>query len=1133
MTCTHNVIELDKISAITVDTSVFDNINYNFNNILIKRLIGLNGSGIRVIFSEITIKEIKKHMLDKATQLKDSLNSSLRKYSVFFMLDSEEIFSTTDSTTEPSEFVNKEFAKFINDTGSELISLNEYISIENLFASYFDHKPPFGDKNKKSEFPDAAVLLSIEQWAEQNNIYVLAISHDPDWDNYCKESKHIRFCHYDDALSTIDSIMTTGGISDELLEQIHNDADKTIYDGTAWVEYPDAIFIACAILVGVWNDKNENDIEIVAQLFGISYSIWFQKAREILRYINSPLTLNNGIWKIEHRLELWNLLATLVLDQDFDKFERIATLVLKEIDPALELPKEERYAASVYGKKFNYSGALRKGIAEGLAILGTQPITNSNCSLRKAENTSMRAIREIFMDSDWTIWASLGSLLPILAEAAPDQFLEAVEKPLSRTPCIFDELFAQESGGSTGRNYLVGLLWALEGIAWDENYFVRACVALGDLASRDPGGPTVNRPINSLVTILLPWLPQTIAPIDKRIVAVETLLKEQPDVGWHLILGLLPRQHGTSFGSYKPVWRKTIPDNWGNVASYQDYLQQITRYAEFAIHTAEYDVKKLIKLIECLNDLPQSAFEQLITILGSQHIYELSEEPRHLLWTYLVKLINEHKRFPKSQWTLSRDSVASIENIANQIAPITPFYRAQPLFSDNHLFYDEDETREEQREKLDKLREIAIKEILDGAGIEAVIAFSDIVKFPHLVARALAYMEEKIIEQTLLPSFLNTANKKHNILVSNFIYWRHDYKGWIWFDSIDKSNWTQEQIGDFLSKLPYTQNTLDRISIWLKENQKEYWSRANVNAIRSNKDNFEFAIEKLIEYGRAFSAINCLAMKLHDKQIIKPEQCVRVLLEAPSCTESSDSEQWYDVAKLIEYVQSEPFISLENKLNIEWAYLVLLDGHLGITPKYLESKLADEPEFFCEILQKIYHLKTENSSNESPSNEENSGKMIAIAEKAWRLLHFWKTPPGINNDGSFSVDNFNEWIARVKIISIETGHFEVAMNRIGKVLIYAPADPDGLWIHKAIATALNVKDAEEIRNGFLTGIINSRGVHTVDPSGTPEKLLAKKYRYQAEELEKACFPRFATILKKIANDYEDQAIRIQQKYQYD
>ncbi len=142
---------------------------------------------------------------------------------------------------------------------------------------------------------------------------------------------------------------------------------------------------------------------------------------------------------------------------------------------------------------------------------------------------------------------------------------------------------ADQGNGITGGNYLTGLLWALEGLAWDEQYLVRVCVALADLASHDPGGRWANRPSNSLATILLPWLPQTLASVKKRMVAVQAILREWPNIAWNLIMQLLPGQHQTSSGSYKPSWRKTIPADWGKGVTHQEYWQQALFYAELAV----------------------------------------------------------------------------------------------------------------------------------------------------------------------------------------------------------------------------------------------------------------------------------------------------------------------------------------------------------------------------------------------------------------------------------------------------------------------------------------------------------------------------------------------------------------------
>ncbi|MEY4439643.1 MAG: hypothetical protein RIQ36_1107 [Pseudomonadota bacterium] len=362
---------------------------------------------------------------------------------------------------------------------------------------------------------------------------------------------------------------------------------------TDWTQHTDATYLALAVLIGSWQDKSQSDLDAVTQILGISYDDWLRKARELLHAPDSPLSFKNGVWKVVNRSELLTLLGSRILDQNLDALRSLAIDVLQESDPAFDLPSEERYAASIHGKVLSYSNALRSGIAEGLAILGNQPQACTNCSQGKADTTTLLVVRKVLSDADWKLWGSLNSLLPTLAEAAPDEFLELVGRAFRLNHCPFDQLFSQEGDGITGGNYLTGLLWALECLAWDEQYLVRACDALAELASHDPGGKWANRPSNSLATILLPWLPQTLAPFEKRKVAARAIVNDWPEIAWSLVIQLLPGRHQTSSGSYKPRWRKTIPDNWEKGVTQNEYWQEASYYAELAVGLAGYDIVRL------------------------------------------------------------------------------------------------------------------------------------------------------------------------------------------------------------------------------------------------------------------------------------------------------------------------------------------------------------------------------------------------------------------------------------------------------------------------------------------------------------------------------------------------------------
>jgi hypothetical protein len=70
-----------------------------------------------------------------------------------------------------------------------------------------------------------------------------------------------------------------------------------------------------------------------------------------------------------------------------------------------------------------------------------------------------------------------------------------------------------------------------------------------------------------------------------------------------------------------------------------------------------------------------------------------------------------------------------------------------------------------------------------------------------------------------------------------------------------------------------------------------------------------------------------------------------------------------------------------------------------------------------------------------------------------------------------------------------------------------------------------------MRDGFRIELINSRGIHWVDPTGKPERELAEKYRRQAESVDLAGFPRLAATLRDLADRYDRDAERVVREHE--
>lgn len=895
-----------------------------------------------------------------------------------------------------------------------------------------------------------------------------------------------------------------------------------------WAVSTDAAELTIAAVLGAWNEGLDADRSVVEGVSGKAYGEWIGRMREVALQPGAPLTQRDGVWKFVARYEGWYSLGPKLFDDHLKRFKDAALVVLRERDPKFDLPPDEHYAASIHGKVLKHSRFLRRSLAESLALLGSHANALTSCSHGIAERTAVLAVRELFTGADWVLWASLNELLPLLAEAAPNEFLNAVETALSSNPCPFDTMFAQEGDGITSGNYTSGLLWALETLAWDADYLSRVVVLLGELAARDPGGKWMNRPANSLTTILLPWMPQTCAPIPKRQAAVETLIKELPKVAWKLLLSLLPRSRQVTSGTHKPEWRAFIRDDWSKTVTHRTYWEQISIYAELAIGLAKNDLLMLAELIDRVDDLPRPVHEKLLSHLGSEVVTSLPEDKRLPLWTELVDLVTKHRKFADAQWAMKPEQVDRIEAVAEGLAPDAPIFRHRRLFSERDFdLYEEKGDWERQRDELEKRRQDAIGEIFAAGGADAVVRFAEEVGSPWRAGIAFGAIADSDSDKAVLPRLLITENKSLAQFAGGYVWGRFRAVEWGWVDKLDVSEWSGDQIGQFLAYLPFVSNTWDRSARLLGEDESNYWSRTNANAYEEEK-RIEFAIDQLVKYGRPHAAIRCFHAVRYKNQQIDPEQAAKVLLAAIRSSEGQHAIDVHEIVELIKSLQENPKTKPDDLFNVEWAYLRLLNRQGDAYPKFLERQLAERPEFFCEVIRLVFRSKNAPKSNEEPSEDQKN-----IATNAYSLLSEWQTVPGTTVEGVFDGARFDAWLEAVKRECAETGHLEVAMTMVGHVLFYAPPDPSGLWVHKSIADALNAKDAGDIRDGYRTEVYNSRGVHWVDPTGKPEKELAEKYRERAEAVESVGYHRFATTLRQLADSYEREAEHVSTRERFD
>jgi hypothetical protein len=894
-------------------------------------------------------------------------------------------------------------------------------------------------------------------------------------------------------------------------------------DVPPYAAWSTARFLAEADLIGRWLGESPGDREAVEKLVGKSYGEWIETARTVMLQTDTPLTQRDENWKIISRGEAWSALGPHVTNGDLERFKSVAIAVLGEKDPKFDLAPEDRYLANVQGKIRKYSPALRKGLADTLALIGSRPKSLTSVSTGKAVTVAILVVRELLKEKNWKAWASLDSHVPMLAEAAPDEFLDAVESALSDPPnSVFKRLFEQERSGLTGANYMTGLLWALETLAWDSTYLLRVTMILADLASIDPGGNWSNRPSASLTDIFLPWFPQTAAPISKRVNTIEALLREYPTVGWDVLMTLLPNAKTVTSGTRKPTWNELIPKDWSDRQTNRDYWTQVAGYADLAVKTAAADLDKLSHLIERLPDLPEPALVRVLDHLASDQIAGLSESNRLSIWEALVDLAGKHRKFPDAQWSMSADEITKIEQTAAILAPKSPELLHRRLFSERDFdLFEETGNYEEQLASLNTKRQAAISAIVQKSGVNGVVQFATSVAAPRQVGDALGAMDADSGDAIVLAQYESQPE-----FVAGFIRSRFARSGWNWVHAQHPERWFPPQIAWFLSNLPFNRDTWRRANQLLGADESLYWSQVRGNPFEAG-DAIEEAAEYLLKYKRPRAALHCLDRLTHENRPISPELAIRALTESISSDEPVYTLDQYASLHLIKYLQNHPRVDQNALFGIEWSYLRLLDRRLGIAPNTLERRLASDPNFFCELIRAVFKSTHKASQSQTPTEAQQK-----IAENGYRLLREWQTPPGTTTDGGFDEVAFNEWLKAVRQSCSTSGHLAVALTQVGHVLAHAPKDVDGLWIHPAAAKALNARDANDMRAGFTCELFNVRGAHWGD-EGKSEHKLAEVYHGRADALEERGLHRIATAIRELAVSYEKDAERFAARDPFD
>jgi hypothetical protein len=893
-----------------------------------------------------------------------------------------------------------------------------------------------------------------------------------------------------------------------------------------WAKPVEARTLLPALMVGGWNDTLAGDREVLAKLARKPYGDVNDRLTRAANEPDPPIRRVGDVWLIASKEDSWTLTGRYISREDLENFESVIFDVFGQPDPAFDLPVDQRYMANILGKSLPYSGLLREGLAESLALLGSWSDSLTLADATTGQERANRIVGRLLQkaNADWKVWASIAEYLPLLVEAAPSMFLDQVERGLVGNSPVLLNIFSEGKNTLFSSSPHTGLLWALETVAWNPEYLGHAASLLAKLTRLDPGGKLANRPAKSLHDIFLFWHPQTTAKLDKRLSVLDSIREHEPQVAWSLLNTLLPeRLGGVAFPTAKPKWREWTTETRSQV-TYAELAQAEREIVSRLLADVGIDGQRWKDLISKVDDVSKAQHDTIVEKLLTLDVGSFTDEDKMTIWNALQDVISRHREFADAEWAMPAEMVDRLQRAYERFAPEDLISQWAWLFSITpKLLNPPERDWHARQDAVQTARLDAVRELITNGGLTLVLDFAAAVERPGEVGFTVGQSDlAEAEENDLLLRYLGSTTESENLFARGLVAGRFRSRGWDWVDSkrAIASAWLPEQQAEFLASLSFEPRTWALLEPMAVETERLYWSRVLPFGL-PNRDDSEYAALKLIEYGRPHAAIDFIALYTDEKGPAVPlpviAQALESLLEKLQAGPIDLSSIGYDIARLLRRIAASNEIDESRVAALEWAYLPIIKNYGS--PKVLHRELSRSPEFFAEVVSLVYKGKHEES-------REITAEKTARARLGYELLHSWRRCPGLQEDGSLDTKEFSDWVHQSRQLLKERDRQAIGDQTIGGAIVYAPLDPDGSWPHAAVRDVIEKVESDQLETGIEIGVYNSRGVFMKSQTegGAQEREIAERYqRYANQESDR--WPRTAAMLRRIAHRYVSDARR--------
>ena len=256
-------------TTIFIDTSIFDECAYNLNSASFKAFRSLVKTlDIKLLIPDPTAREIRRHIRERSQTAVKSIEDAARRAPFLRQLDNWPLNGTNKNVlaNKLESQVEKEMSDFF--ANFDIFEL-DYAGIDiHEIMNWYDWKQaPFSNR-KKSEFPDAFSIATINQYHKASGDNIAIISLDGDFKKACESHKHLLY--YPSLTAYAEAIHQENEKIDKI-HQILSDDDSIVRNSIS-EEFPNLSFLIEANWEGEAEDIELSDFnQLEYHVVGVGY----------------------------------------------------------------------------------------------------------------------------------------------------------------------------------------------------------------------------------------------------------------------------------------------------------------------------------------------------------------------------------------------------------------------------------------------------------------------------------------------------------------------------------------------------------------------------------------------------------------------------------------------------------------------------------------------------------------------------------------------------------------------------------------------------------------------------------------------------------------------------------------------